>query len=192
MAIDMRRMRRLLLSLVLVLLASGVARAQKFSLSVNLIECARLGTLNLDTSYALGRHWSVTAGARYNPFTYNKSDPDRQFQARQQSYSVGARLWPWHIMSGWWFGAKTRWQEYNVGGVMSRQTREGDRFGGGLYAGYAHMITQHLNVEFGLGLWAGVDIYKVYSCPSCGLTLADGVKGFVLPDDITIGLVYVF
>ena len=192
MAIDMRTLVKVLLTLVLMLSAGGVMSAQKFSLSVNLIECARLGTLNLDASYALGRHWSITAGARYNPFTYYKGNPDRQFQARQQSYAVGARLWPWHIMSGWWFGAKTRWQEYNVGGVRSRQTREGDRFGGGLYAGYAHMIAPHLNIEFGLGVWAGADIYKVYSCPSCGLTLDDGVKGFILPDDITIGLVYVF
>ena len=50
----------------------------------------------------------------------------------------------------------------------------------------------YLNIEFGLGVWAGADIYKVYSCPSCGLTLDDGVKVFILPDDITIGLVYVF
>lgn len=192
MAIDMRGLVKVLLVLLLMAFAEGVMRAQKFSLSVNLIECARLGTLNLDASYALGRHWSVTAGARYNPFTYYKGNSDKQFQARQQSYAVGARLWPWHIMSGWWFGAKTRWQEYNVGGVRSRQTREGDRFGGGLYAGYAHMIAPHLNIEFGLGVWAGADIYKVYSCPSCGLTLDDGVKGFILPDDITIGLVYVF
>lgn len=192
MAIDMRGLVKVLLALLLMAFAEGVMRAQKFSLSVNLIECARLGTLNLDASYALGRHWSVTAGARYNPFTYYKGNLDKQFQARQQSYAVGARLWPWHIMSGWWFGAKTRWQEYNVGGVRSRQTREGDRFGGGLYAGYAHMIAPHLNIEFGLGVWAGADIYKVYSCPSCGLTLDDGVKGFILPDDITIGLVYVF
>ena len=192
MVIDMWGMKRGLLTLVFVLLAGGVVRAQKYSLSVNLIECARLGTLNLDASYALNRYWSVTAGVRYNPFTYYKGDVERQFQARQHSYSVGVRLWPWHVMSGWWFGAKSRWQEYNIGGVVSRQTREGDRFGGGVYAGYAYMIAPHLNLEFGMGVWAGADIYKVYSCPSCGLTVDGGVKGFVLPDDMTIGLVYVF
>lgn len=188
----MRRLRRFGVILILSIMTGGTIMAQKFSISVNLLECARLGTLNVDASYAIGRHWSLTAGARYNPFTYHKGDPDRQFQARQQSYAVGARLWPWHIMSGWWFGAKARWQEYNIGGVLSSKTREGDRFGGGIYAGYAHMLAPHLNLEFGLGLWAGADIYKVYSCPSCGLTLDGGVKGFVLPDDITIALVYVF
>ena len=192
MSIDMRTIKLILLTFLLMLTTSNLVRAQKFSLSVNLLECARLGTFNIDASYAVGRHWSLTASARYNPFTYYKGDPDRQFQARQQSYALGARLWPWHIMSGWWFGTKARWQEYNIGGVFSRETREGDRFGGGLYAGYAHMLTPHLNLEFGVGLWVGADIYKVYSCPSCGLTLDGGVKGFILPDDITIGLVYVF
>lgn len=178
--------------MLLIVAPSGHLNAQKFSLSVNLLECARLGTFNLDASYAVGRHWSLTAGARYNPFTFNEGDSDRQFQSRQQSYALGARLWPWHIMSGWWFAGKGRWQEYNVGGILSSKTREGDRFGGGLYAGYAHMLSPHLNLEFGLGLWAGVDIYKVYSCPSCGLTLESGSKAFVLPDDIMLSIVYVF
>ena len=169
-----------------------MTRAQKMSLSVNLLECANLGTLNMDASYALDRHWSLTFGARYNPFTYHEGNPDRQFQYRQQSYAAGVRLWPWHIMSGWWFAAKFRWQEYNAGGMFSQQTREGDRYGGGLYAGYAHMLAPHLNLEFGVGMWAGADVFTVYSCPSCGLTLKSGVKGFVLPDDIMLALVYVF
>lgn len=185
------RILKVVVALLLVLLP-GVLRAQKFSLAVNLLECANLGTFNLDASYALGRHWSLTAGARYNPFTFNAGNPEEQFQNRQQSYSVGARLWPWHIMSGWWFAGKGRWQEYNVGGILSPQTREGDRIGGGLYLGYAHMLTSHLNLELGFGLWAGVDIYKVYSCQSCGLTLEGGSKAFVLPDDIMLSLVYVF
>ena len=188
----MYRIIKTVLPLLVFLLLGGAARAQKFSVSVNILETAQLGTLNMDASYALDRHWSLTAGARYNPFTYNGGDPERQFQARQQSYAVGTRLWPWHIMSGWWFAAKLRWQEYNVGGIVSPQTKEGDRFGGGLYAGYAHMLAPHLNIEFGIGLWAGADIYKVYSCPLCGLTIDGGVKSFVLPDDITIALVYVF
>lgn len=184
--------RRLTAVILLLLISVGLMRAQKFSLSVNLLECASLGTMNLDASYAVGRHWSVTAGARYNPFTYHKGEPGRQFQARQQSYAVGVRAWPWHIMSGWWFAGKGRWQEYNVGGILGPETREGDRFGGSLSAGYALMLSPHLNLEFGLGVWAGVDVYKVYSCPLCGLTVDSGNKFFVLPDDIMISLAYVF
>ena len=79
-----------------------------------------------------------------------------------------------------------------MGGLLSRETREGDRFGAGLYAGYTHMLTAHLNLEFGAGLWAGLDAYKKYSCPSCGFTLESGRALFLLPNDIMISLAYVF
>ena len=167
-------------------------QARKFSISTNLLGYAELGTMNAEFSYALSRRWSLTAGARYNPFTYHKGDSSRQFQLRQQSYSVGARLWPWHIWSGWWFATKVRYQEYNMGGVFSRQTSEGDRVGLGLYSGYTLMLSKHFNMEFGLGLWGGLDVYRRYSCPSCGLTVDEGCKGFVLPDDIMVSFVYVF
>ena len=90
----------------LLLLLSEPLSAGKFSLSTDLLGYAALGTLNLDGSYAVSRRWSLTAGARYNPFTFRKGEPQKQFQYRQQSYYLGARLWPWHTMSGWWFAAK--------------------------------------------------------------------------------------
>mgnify|MGYP003295596486 CR=1 FL=1 len=180
------------LIIMLISMTSLPSYAQKLSLSTNLLDYACLGTMNADVSYSVSRRWSVMAGVRYNPFTFNEDDPQEQFQMRQQSYAVGARLWPWHTMSGWWFAGKTRWQEYNVGGIFSPRTKEGDRFGAGLYAGYAHMLSSHFNIEFGLGVWAGADVYKVYSCQQCGLTIDSGTKAFVLPDDVMISLVYVF
>ena len=59
--------------LVLVLLSWHVnSGAQKVSLSTNLLDYAALGTMNVDVSYAFSRHWSATAGVRYNPFTFKK------------------------------------------------------------------------------------------------------------------------
>lgn len=182
----------IILAVAAFILPSLKSEAQTVSLSTNLLDYACLGTLNADVSYSLSRRWSVTAGARYNPFTFRKGDPDKQFQLRQQSYSLGARLWPWHTWSGWWFAGKMRYQEYNTGGIRSLETREGDRFGAGLYAGYTYMLTSHLNIEFGLGLWSGLDVYRCYSCPVCGVTLESGKTHFILPDDIMISLAYVF
>ncbi len=182
----------IILAVAAFILPSLKSEAQTVSLSTNLLDYACLGTLNADVSYSLSRRWSVTAGARYNPFTFRKGDPDKQFQLRQQSYSLGARLWPWHTWSGWWFAGKLRYQEYNSGGIRSLETREGDRFGAGLYAGYTYMLTSHLNIEFGLGLWSGLDVYRCYSCPVCGVTLESGKTHFILPDDIMISLAYVF
>ena len=184
-------MRKCLLSFIFLLLSS-LTFAQKISISTNVLGYAALGTLNADVSYSVSRHWDVVAGVRYNPFTYNAGDPESQFQARQQSYAAGVRLWPWHVLSGWWFASKVRYQEYNFGGILSRESVEGDRLGLGVYAGYTHMISQHFNLEFGLGIWAGADSYKRYSCTVCGLSLDSGRKAFVLPDDLAVSLVYVF
>ena len=185
-------MKSKLLAFFLLLSASGAAYAQKGSVSTNLLDYAALGTLNLDISYAFSRHYSLTAGVRYNPFTFNEGNKDRQFQYRQQSYSLGVRMWPWHTWSGWWLASKVRYQEYNYGGIIGPETQEGDRVGLGVYSGYTHMISQHFNIEFGLGIWGGLDVYRKYNCPICGLTVAEGRKGFLLPDDLMISLVYVF
>lgn len=183
-------MRRVLFLLLMFLYSPLMA--QKASISTNLFDYVCLGTLNVEASYTLSRHWSVTAGAKYNPFTFNKGDADRQFQYRQQSYAVGVRAWPWHSLSGWWFAGKLRYQEYNHGGIFSRQSEEGDRAGLGLYSGYTYMLTRRLNIEFGLGLWGGYSWYRRYSCPYCGLTIKQGKKPFLLPDDVMISLAYVF
>ena len=79
-----------------------------------------------------------------------------------------------------------------MGGILSPQTEEGDRIGAGLYSGYTYMVSRHFNMEFGLGFWAGLDKYRKYSCPKCGLTLQQGDRAFILPDDLIVSLVYVF
>lgn len=181
-----------IMTVLLAILFCRTAVAQTLSVSTDLLGYARLGTMNLDASYAISRRWSLVAGVRYNPFTFHKGDPQRQFQSRQQSYSVGMRLWPWHTWSGWWFAGKLRYQEYNRGGIISDKTEEGDRFGAGVYAGYTHMLSPHFNLEFGAGLWTGVSAYRQYSCPVCGLTMSSGNKFFLLPDDVMISIAYVF
>ena len=181
-----------LMAVLLLMSPSLNADTGRFSVSTNFLDYMRLVTVNLDASYALSRHWSVLAGARYNPFTYNEDDPQRQFQYRQRSCAVGARWWTWHNLSGWWFAGKARYQEYNIGGITSRKTEEGDRGGLGMYAGYAYMLSPHLNLEFGFGMWGGMSWYKMYSCQSCGITLNSGKAWFVRPDDIMMSLVYVF
>lgn len=175
-----------------VMLLPSFAHAQKLSLSTNIVDYAALGTMNMEASYATSRKWSVTAGFRYNPFTFCRGDKDRQFQMRQQSYAIGVRLWPWHTLSGWWFASRLRYQEYNYGGIFSKETQEGDRAGVGLYAGYTHMLSRHFNLEFGLGLWTGADFFRRYSCTICGTVITEGTKAFVLPDDLAVSIVYVF
>lgn len=168
------------------LLMAALSWAQDFALSTNVLDYANLGTLNVEASYGLGTHWSVAAGVKYNPYT-----------SRQQSYALKARWWPWHTYSGWWLSGNVRYQEYNTGGYsllvrLEGETTEGDRYGGGLSGGYSYMISKHLNLDMGVGFWAGYDRFKTYACPRCGRVVGSGSRYFLSPSDVILGISYLF
>ena len=150
------------------LLLSTDLSAQKASVSTNLVGYMNLVTLNLETSCPVARHWSIYAGAKYNPFTFNLGEGREDARNKQQAYYAGTRYWPWNVYSGWWMAGKVMYQEYNSGGIFSPDTQEGDRFGFSIGGGYSHMIGKKLNIEFGAGLWSGMDWFTRYSCPVCG------------------------
>lgn len=154
---------------------------------------AFFGTMNAETSLAMNRFISVHAAAKYNPWSW-KGGNGGQINEKERSCALGFRYWPWNIYSGWWFGAGARIGEYNRGGLVRRQTEEGDAAGIDFYAGYTLMLDKHLNLELGLGIWAGRKRYRTYECPNCGRMLHDkqGVKNFVMPDIPRINLVWIF
>lgn len=169
--------------------ASTTAR---WAVATNIVDWAWLVTPNIQLQYGLGQHVSLVAGGKTNHFLWRNNDPDREFHDLQNTLYLGARWWPWYTYSGWWVGAKAQYQEYNRGGIASRETEEGDAWGAGLSAGYTMMIVKHLNIDFGLGLWGGYKKYTRYSCPTCGKIVDSGEKGFILPDEVTVSLMFVF
>ena len=66
---------RMLMAAVPLLLGHGLA-AQDFALSTNVLGYADFGTLNIEASYAVARHWSLNAGLRYNPFTFGSGEQE--------------------------------------------------------------------------------------------------------------------
>ena len=158
------------------------AGAQELSVSTNVADYARTGSANIEASYALARHWSVAAGVKYDPAG---SD-------RQQLYSLGGRYWPWHIYSGWWFGARMKYQEFSRADAHNGPTTEGDRYGLGFIGGYSRMLSRHLNVDLGLGLWGGYSTFTSYACPVCGRVTGSGRRLFIMPDDVIVALSYIF
>ena len=181
------------LFLLAVGLAAGIclkAGAQELSLSTNLADYAAGGTLNIGAAYGVSRHWTLNAQARYNPFSYGEGSGE--VLQKQRSFSAGTRWWPWHMYSGWWMGAALQWQEFAEGGRKSQETTEGDRFGGSLSAGYSTMLGTHFNLDFGLGLWGGYSIYTTYACQRCGRRLESGTHSFLLPNELILGISYIF
>lgn len=164
--------------------------SQNISVATNLPDWANMCTFNLQAGYALSQHWSLDAGVKYNPFSFGDDSDARQ--SRQRSVSAGARWWPWNVYSGWWGAAALRYQEYNTGGFETSRTREGDRMGAAIKGGYAMMLTPYLNLDFGLGVWGGYDVYTVYACPRCGRVVADGAGYFFKMSDIIVALSFIF
>lgn len=166
--------------------------AQDWSVSTNAMDYVSLGTMNAEASMATGRHISINASARINPWTFHKGDPSKQMQNRQQTYAVGVRYWPWHIYSGWWMSGMAQYQEYNRGGIISATTEEGDAYGLSIGAGYSLMLHEHWNLDFGLSLWGGQKTFVTYACPSCGKITEKGAKWFFLPNDLRVSIAYIF
>lgn len=181
---------RCLLILAVLAARSPLCRSQNVSLSTNLALYYPSPTLNLEAGFGVGRHVNVVTSARYNPFSSYVKDESRRDV--QRLFSLGARLWPWHIYSGWWLQGRLQYQEYGKTSRLSPETSEGDRYGGGIAAGYSKMLGKHVNLDFGFGLWAGYDAYTVYSCPRCGRIVDSGQRLFLLPDEAVLALVYIF
>jgi len=187
----MKTFNRSFLAAIAIFAASFVSQGQNASLAVNFADAAYLGTISLDGGYALSQHFSAHAGVRINPWTYRENGP-QQFQNRMQTYYLGGRYWPWNVYSGWWICAKGQYQEYNRGGLRSDITEEGDAFGVGIGAGYSLMLKDNINLDFGFGLWGGKTRYTTYECPQCGKIVESGEKGFLLPNEAILSLVYIF
>ena len=183
-------MKRILLSLILLVTALPLA-AQRFSVGTNAVDWLTLGTLNLEASAAVSQRFSIHVGAELNPWTFAAGNPEKQLQMRQNSYWGGLRLWPWHVYSGWWMGADLRYTVYNGGGILKRETEEGDAYGIGLWGGYSIMLNELWNLDLGLGFWGGYKKYTRYACPLCGVVTDQGERAFILPDArIAIQLIF--
>lgn len=166
----------------MLLLVSFPAAAQRFSAGTDAVLWLTLGTVNADASVAVAQRLSLHAGASVNPWTFHSGDSEKQLQARQLTLWGGVRWWPWHVYSGWWAGADAGYMVYNVGGILKRDTEEGDAYGMRLWGGYAVMLSEHWNLDIGVGARGGWKKYTVYNCPLCGTIQEQNEKIFVLPD----------
>lgn len=163
----------------------------RWGASLNVGNFAYLCTLNAGIQYSIGRNFTAEATVDVNPWTYRKNT-DGQFENRQQTYALGMRYWPWYTYSGWWFGAKGQYQEYNRGGLASLETEEGDAVGLSLAAGYSAHVTKWLDIDFGFGFWGGRTWYTTYACPHCGRIVDGGSKWFALPNQAIVAAMFIF
>lgn len=166
--------------------------AQKVYLSTNLLDCANLGTINGEIGLAVSKHFSVYAQGKYNPFEFKFKGKYGQINNRQVSVGLGSRYWLWHTYSGWFFMGQIGWTKYNMGGLLSGHTYEGDAYGLTLGAGYTLMIGERWNMDFGAGIMGGYTDYVKYGCPVCGRIVGEWNGLFVAPNNLMVQVSYLF
>jgi len=189
-------MKRLLLIGVLGLIFPLVGSAQIWTVQTNVLDWAALGTVNAEVGVSLSQHFSFVAGGRYNPWEFKDTTHDIFVRNQQQVVYMGFRYWPWYVNSGFWITAKAQYvPSFCVTGLWSKALFEGKNgIGGALSAGYTFMLSKHVNLEAGIGGWAGVfQEYGAYnSQANKNYVREEGRKKFIYPDQLSLSLVYVF
>ena len=168
------------------------AGAQHVSISTNALQWANLGTVNANAGLSVARHFSLEAGARYNPFTFHKSS-GMMLRNKQTTAYAGVRWWPWYVFSGWWISGRGQYSRFSDTGIWRYALNEGTGVGLVLSGGYTWMVSKKINIEFSIGGWAGRYLdHKLYHCPSCMEIRESGPKNFIAPDDVSVSFMYMF
>ena len=175
------------------LFVSYNAQAQKVAVSTNLFDWANFATVNLEAGVSVHQHFSIQAGARYNPWKFKTQKLGMPLYNNQTTAYAGFRYWPWYVFSGWWIGAQAQYTDYKETGIWRHALDTGKAIGGCLSFGYTLMLHEKLNLEFGAGMWAGRRYeHLLYCCPDCMQVRESGPGNFVALNDISISLMYVF
>lgn len=168
------------------------AEGQKLSLGTDAIQWANFGTANLEMGLSVHQHFSLNLGGRYNPWNFRTSSGLLMHNQQMGGY-LGMRYWPWYVYSGWWLGAKVQYADYSRTGVWRPALEQGKRLGGGLSFGYTVMLSEHVNMEFGAGVWGGRALeYTLYECPVCMDVRKTGPRYFADIDNVSLSVFYVF
>ena len=183
---------KILFVAIIFICSPRVAHAQRVSVSTNALSWANLGTINLEGSVSVSKHFTVLAGAKYNPWKLRTKSQYVLINQQATGY-VGAKYWPWHVYSGWWIGAKAQFQNFTEAGLFSENMVKGNALGAGISAGYSIMIGSHVNIDFGIGGWGGrVLKYDLYTNHYDNEKISSGAKNFVFIDNVIVAIAYIF
>lgn len=185
---------------------ADVNEDKKWAVYTNLVGYVD-GTLNVGVQYAVGRHWTLDGQVNFNPHLYGLGESINE----KTMVSLGARLWPWFVYSGFWCRFSAFAQEYHsykaydlfknenvdrafcVAETPSIAER-GDAYGVGVSLGYSWIITKFFNLEVGLGGIGGYKNYVQYQDASFSKPVDHNYrgKGFACLNDLSVSAVFVF
>lgn len=183
---------KIVLVTLIFLCVPRMVNAQRASVSTNALTWVNLGTINAEGSISVSKHMTVFAGAKYNPWNI-RTKSKQAFYNRQTAGYAGVKYWPWHVYSGWWFGAKAQYQNFEEAGVFSEGLIKGNALGAGISLGYSFLITPKFNIDFGIGGWGGRLLdYTRYEDFFGFELLESGPRNFVFLDNLILSVSYIF
>ena len=160
--------------------APHFAHAQKIAVSSNVLTWVNFGTINADASLSVSRHLTCHAGVNVNPWKFT-SPTFMDLKNNQYGGFLGVRYWPWHVYSEWWLGAKLQYKYFDQKGLLSSAQTKGSAFGPGISGGYTIMLSEHVNLDLGLGIWGG------------GLLMKEqDPRAFFFLDNVIVAFEYIF
>lgn len=182
--------------MLLALSAPRIVQAQTktWTVSTNALSWLNLGTINAEGAVSVHNHFSINAGFTANPWKMT-SPTYVDLINRQYGGYIGAKYWPWHTFSEWWVGAKLQYKNFEEVGLLSPNYITGDAIGAGFSAGYSIMISDHFNIDFGLGFWGGRCIkYTKYKgkYKEESMVVDTKPRNFFFLDNVMVSLVYIF
>lgn len=197
-----------LLCMVLVsVLATNEANAQKFALKTNLIYDAT-ATVNLGFEVPMHRNWSFDLAGNYNGWKFSDNKQWKHWLAQPEF-----RYWFCDKMMGHFIGFHALGGQYNIGNVADKFWQFGtggflkdERFtdladyryegwmaGAGIAYGYSWVLGKHWNLEFEIGVGYVYSRYDKFKCEKCGEKVeSDKEHHYVGPTKTALNLVYVF
>ena len=182
-----KNMRKLLVisAVLLASMCASAVHAQNMHLATNLLDYANFGTINAEFGLSPYPKWSFYIKGRYNPFTYRFNG---QKQNRVASCAAGAKYWFWYSNSGWFLNSNIGYSIFNTGGIINGYAYEGDAYSIAAGGGYALMLNERWNLDFGVGVQGGFANYTKYACPKCGKVELERKRFYVVPGAIMVQL----
>ena len=180
------RRKRFVAILVLLFSIFLVARAQRVTISNNLLYDAWL-TPNLRVGVRLSPNWSLGLTAGYRPWP---TDDETTRKWRHLLLSPEVRYWTDSVDVHHFFGANLIYSHFNVGNVkfpfglyksVRDERRQGDMVALGIFYGYSWPLGRYWNFEAVVGAAVGYAKYGRYPCVHCGEKIGDGSGVFALP-----------
>ena len=180
---------------LLLIILTSTAKAQKVSISNNLLYDATL-TPNLRVGVRVAPKWSLGLTAGYRPWPTNDKTDQKW---RHLLISPSVRYWRDSVNVHHFFGANLIYAHYNVANLhlpfglyksLRDERHEGDMGAIGIFYGYSWPLGRHWNIEAMIGAAIGYARYNRYECGHCGRKIGREGTVFGMPQ-AAINIVYV-